>query len=229
MGRNSGTERPQKYELVFGQVLCDGKAGYYDLVIGNPVYNRIMWGYSIKEFGSFCDAALRSSSEGWVLDAGCGSLVFTAGSYAAYSDRPAVLMDRSAGMLVAAKARLSKAAGRLPQNVVFLQGDILALPFRPKSFETVISMNVIHILDDARGALSELDRVRAAGGSLSVSSLVSGRKLGNTYLALLHRAGGVASPRGAAELLELCAELGVGVGGRGVGTMVVISSRCAAV
>ncbi len=79
----------------------DDKAGYYDLLIGNPVYNRIMWGYSIKEFGSFCDATLRSSSEGWVLDAGCGSLVFTAGSYAAYRARPAVLhllpLGRDAG------------------------------------------------------------------------------------------------------------------------------------
>ncbi len=118
--------------------------------------------------------------------------------------------------------------------MIFLQGDILALPFRPKSFETVISMNVIHILDDARGVLSELDRVRAAGGSLSVSSLVRGRRLGNNYLSLLHRSrslcspdqtGGVASPRGAAELLELCAELGIVVSGRVVGNMVFITTR----
>ena len=206
----------------------DDKAGFYDRVIGNPLYNRIMWGYSIKEFGAFCDAALNSSSESWVLDAGCGSLVFTAGSYAAYSARPVLLLDRSVGMLVAAKARLREAAGRLPENGLFLQGDILALPFRPNSFQTVISMNVLHILEDARGVLSELNRVRADGGSISASSLVRGRRWGSGYLALLHKSGGIATPRAAAELLDFCADLDIAMDGRVAGNMAFFRTPLAA-
>ena len=53
----------------------DSEFGYiYDLVACNPIYNRIIWGYSVKIYPQLTSEALRSSPEGNVLDLGCGSL-----------------------------------------------------------------------------------------------------------------------------------------------------------
>ena len=75
------------YDKTFGTI--------YDLVGCNRLYNRLVWGYWTSEYHSLCFDALRSSPDGWVLDVGCGSLAFTAKTYANYSDRPVVLLDKS--------------------------------------------------------------------------------------------------------------------------------------
>lgn len=54
---------------------------FYDLVLCNRFYNRLVWGYSITDYASLTRDALESTN-GWVLDAGCGSLAFTAKTYA---------------------------------------------------------------------------------------------------------------------------------------------------
>jgi len=75
------------YEKKFGDI--------YNWVACNPLYNRLIWGYSASKFASFTFDALRSSRKGFVLDAGCGSLAFTAKTYIEYSERPVVLIDQS--------------------------------------------------------------------------------------------------------------------------------------
>lgn len=59
----------------------------YDRVACNPLSNRLIWGYPVGQLASFARDALHSSSEGAVLDLGCGSLAFTAGAYVRCSDR----------------------------------------------------------------------------------------------------------------------------------------------
>jgi SAM-dependent methyltransferase len=179
----------------------DSKAAIYDLVIGNRLYNRFMWGYGIEAFASFCHAALTSATDGWVLDAACGSLVFTAGVYAQYAERPVVLLDQSLQMLKAARTRLVKLTGSVPPNVVFLQGDIRELPFLPQRFQTIIALNVLHVLQDAEQMMRELESVLMPRGTISLTTLVTGRPRGDRYLRFLHRAGGVALPRGASQVL----------------------------
>ena len=57
----------------------DSQFGFiYDLVACNPVYNSLIWGYSVRIFLQTASEALHSSHEGYVLDIGCGSLAFTA-------------------------------------------------------------------------------------------------------------------------------------------------------
>ena len=74
----------------------DTQFGYiYDWVACNPIYNRLMWGYSITIFASIANDALRSTNKGNVLDLGCGSLAFTAKTYIQYSERPVILVDQS--------------------------------------------------------------------------------------------------------------------------------------
>ena len=123
----------------------DRYGSIYDVVACNRLYNRLVWGYWTREFHCLALDALRSASDGWVLDAGCGSLAFTAGTYVQYSERPIVLLDQSMKLLRMAKARLTDLHGSVPPNMVFLHGDALELPFKPKSFTTIISMNLLHV------------------------------------------------------------------------------------
>jgi SAM-dependent methyltransferase len=203
----------------------DRAPAVYDSVIGNPWYNRLMWGYAISEYSSLVLPTLASATSGWVLDAGCGSLVFSAGVYADYRDRPMVMLDRSIEMLRAAKARLIRLNAYMPPNITFLQGDILELPFRPQSLSSVISMGILHVLDNAQGMVQELSRVLSPGGTLSVSSLVLGRWLGDRYLDVLHRAGGVAAPRTPADVLALFSGTGLATEHRVRGNMLFIHAR----
>jgi SAM-dependent methyltransferase len=136
----SDIEIANPYDTQFGNI--------YDWVACNPVYNRLIWGYSITKFGSLADDALTSSKKGYVLDLGCGSLAFTAKTYIQYSDRPVVLLDQSLKMLRIAKSRLAKLKGRVPDNMVFLHADALQLSFQPDGFNTIISLNLLHCLDD---------------------------------------------------------------------------------
>lgn len=201
----------------------DNRVAFYDRVIGNRFYNRLMWGYSPIEFAAFCHAALTSSTEGWVLDAACGSLVFTARTYVNYSARPVILLDQSIGMLRAAKSRLVKLNGSVPSNMIFLQGDILQLPFKPQGFNTIISMNVLHVLEDVKRALLELANALADGGRLSLTSLIANDRFGDGYLRLLHKAGAVAFPRDVQALLAACDELTMSVEHDAKGNMMFIS------
>lgn len=178
----------------------DHMATFYDAVMGNRFYNRIMWGYWPAELSSFCRNALTSSTEGWVLDVGCGSLVFTARIYANYSERPVVLADESIEMIRAAKARLVKLKGSVPSNVFLLQADALQLPFKPQSFQTVISMNLLHVLPDAKRALVGLQSVSAAPGTMSFTTLVRNKRFGGAYMNMLSRKG-LIIPRTEEQLL----------------------------
>lgn len=204
----------------------DQAVGFYDRVIGNSIYNRILWGYSISEFTDFIGAALGSAQSGRLLDAGCGSLVFTAEPYSAYRDRPVVMLDQSIEMLRAAKSRLIKLCSAIPPNIVFLQGDILDLPFQPNSFSTVVSMSVLHVLDDGRTMLSELTRVwDQEDGNLALTSLVLGRAIGDRYLRFLRKKEGVADPRTDAEVVAFFSELGLPTDHYLRGNMMFIQSR----
>lgn len=160
-------ENTSSYDRIFGAI--------YDLVACNRFYNRFVWGYWTTDYHPFCLDALRSSTKGWVLDAGCGSLAFTAKTYINYSGRPVVLLDKSINMLMVAKSRLVKLSGKVPDNMVFLHGDVLQLPFKPKSFGTVISLNLLHVLEDVKKLLQELRNVLMDGGTISLTTL---RKIG---------------------------------------------------
>jgi SAM-dependent methyltransferase len=204
----------------------DQAVNFYDRVIGNSIYNRIFWGYSISEFTDFVRTAISSAGPGRVLDAGCGSLVFTAGPYSAYRDRPVVMLDQSIEMLRAAKSRLDRLCGGIPPNIVFLQGDILDLPFQAQSFSTVVSMSVLHVLDDGRAVLGELTRVwDREDGNLAMTSLVLGRSIGDRYLRFLRKKEGVADPRSVGQVMAFFSEMGLPTDHYVRGNMMFIHSR----
>jgi SAM-dependent methyltransferase len=165
------------YDTWFGNI--------YDWVARNPLYNRLMWGYSVSRFASLAHDALTSSKNGNVLDLGCGSLAFTAKTYIRYSDRPVVLLDQSLKMLRIAKSRLIKLNGNVPGNIVFLQADAVKLPFQNKSFKTIISQNLLHCLSDTKELLAELKNILSDDGRIYFTTLVKSNRLSDKYLQAL--------------------------------------------
>lgn len=189
----------------------DRLARFYDVVICNPLYNRLMWGYSTQRYDSFTHDALTSSNEGWVLDAGCGSLAFSAKTYATYSERPVVFMDQSLKLLRIAKSRLIGLNGDVPANMVFLQGDALQLPFKSKSFHTIISLNLLHVLNDLKSVMLGLKTAMAEKGSMSFSTLIKNNRRADKNLAwMLKKTSGV-DARDIGQIQAVFDELGLPV------------------
>ena len=178
-----------------------GASTIYDLVACNRFYNRLMWGYSIKEYVTLCDNRLASSSGGWVLDLACGSLAFTAEIYANGSNRPVVFLDQSLKLLRKGKSRLEKLMGRISKNMFFIHADALQLPFKDNIFNTVISLNLLHCIDDVKTALKEIKRVLTDDGNLAITTLVKSNRWSNRYLDILDGSGALIS-RGLDELLS---------------------------
>lgn len=177
----------------------DGRARLYDAIVGSNLYNRLVWGARVDSYRSFARRAVADGSEP-VLDAGSGSAVFTAGAYAE-AGRPVVLVDRSLGMLTAAQDRISdRQDGQHPTRNAYLQADLFDLPFQRGVFPDVLSMGTLHLFENKRELLRVLLNPVAPGGYLFLTSLVTDRSIGRQYLAILHRAGEVATPRTFAEV-----------------------------
>lgn len=181
----------------------DNKVNLYDRIVGNPFYNRLIWGNWPSNYRDFCRRALASQPDGIYLDAGCGSLVFTASMYAAASSQPIILLDRSLGMLIKGRDRMRKLHGTVPENIIFLQADIFHLPFPDHVINTIASFGVLHIFEDKLSLLTELERVKKNDGQIFISSLVGNNLIGREYLTLLAQANEVASPHSSETLSKL--------------------------
>lgn len=193
-------ESGNEYDTQFGFI--------YDLVACNPIYNRLIWGYSIKIFPQIANDALRSTPEGNVLDLGCGSLAFTAEAYGQYTERPVVLADQSLKMLRMAKSRLIKQNGKVPDNLVFLHSDALHLPFQENAFTTIISENLLHCLDDTIILLKQLKNIMSKNGKIYFTTLVKNNRLADKYLQALADSGKLIS-RTAADHKEIFKQVGL--------------------
>lgn len=181
----SDTETGSSYDKPFGN--------FYDWVACNPLYNRIVWGYSIGRFAEIARNALMSSKRGCVLDIGCGSLAFTAKTYIGYSERPVILMDNSIKLLRIAKSRLAKINGSVPENMVFFHGDALRLPFAPNTFDTIICMNLLHVLQDIKPLLTGLKNILTKSEKIYFTTLVKAGRMADKYLELWENKGEVKS------------------------------------
>lgn len=183
--------------------LYDRRAALYDLIVSTRIYNRVMWGTLPSSYTAFAQEALDSAAAGPVLDAGCGSLLFTSRAHLE-SARAVVAFDQSLRMLRRARARLNVTSGQLPAHVRLLQGDLADLPFRPASFRTVLCLNVLHHFADAPQLISTLNELLTPGGRLFMTSLVLNRRFpGDPYLRALHRSGDFVRPRTADELKRI--------------------------
>ncbi|MBE5798179.1 MAG: methyltransferase domain-containing protein [Clostridiales bacterium] len=65
-------------------------------------------------------------------------------------------------------------------NITFEQADLTALAYSDGSFDAVVAGNVIHLLDEPKKALKELDRVCSPGGRLIIPTYMNRDGKGNT-------------------------------------------------
>ena len=182
----------------------DNGAAFYDAVVGSSWYNRLIWGNAPHDYARFAAAAVTSAPNTVLLDAGCGSMVFTAAAYAA-STGIVVAVDQSIGMLRRARRRLQHQIGALP-NRIFLQADLLDLPFRPAQFQTVLCMGMLHLFPDLQPVLNGLLAVCRPGGKIYLTSLVQNARPADRYLQWLYQAGELAQPRRGSELEHVLAQ-----------------------
>lgn len=187
----------------------DFKANFYDFVIGNAFYNKIVWGNSLINYNNFCKNALLSRKDGIVLDAGAGSLVFTAEAYAEYKERPVIILDRSQTMLAHAKKRLIKLnKGEFPQNIILLQADIFNLPFQPEQFTTINSHGTLHVFADMKNFLDALNNVLAQDGQMYFLVLLAENFAGKFFTKAAKLTGEISHSLTSRELEKIIADSG---------------------
>lgn len=179
----------------------DQRASAYDAVIGSEWYNRLVWGTTREQYAAFAQRAVRVTTEGApLLDAGCGSMVFTAAVYA-HAARPVIAIDQSLGMLQQAQSRLQQI--HTQHRVLLLQADLFDLPFRADSVGTVLSMGMLHLFNDIQPILKGFETICQPDGALFLTSLVQAQRAADAYLRLLAASGELALPRRLTDLHQL--------------------------
>jgi ubiquinone/menaquinone biosynthesis C-methylase UbiE len=170
----------------------DAVAHGYDLLVGNGIYNRLVWGCSKAAYADAARNFLSRNPDGAIIDYGCGSLVFTAEQYRGHEDR-LTLFDLSLGMMRRGEKRLPK--GR------FLQGNALNPPFAANSFDGALSWGMLHVFGSGSANLPALEKLLKPGAPVSLTCLVlADRIVGDHMLGVLIKKGEVAVAERAGEV-----------------------------
>jgi SAM-dependent methyltransferase len=179
----------------------------YDSVVGLDIYHRVFWGVSTGEYRAFAEAASTACGEGMLLDAGCGSLLFTDRVYRAGERGTVIGLDASLKMLRLARTRVGSVEAL--RRVAFLKANVLRTPFRMGVFDVVICLHVAHVLSDLTALIGEARRVLKPGGRLFLTSVVVVDHWRDRYLRFLVRRGVLALPRRPEDIvLALRAQFG---------------------
>lgn len=146
--------------LMAGNEIFDEWPERYEQWFGTPI------GKLVRKFEGDLIAELLAPKTGeTILDAGCGTGVFTTDFLAAGAR--VIGLDISAPMLQFA---VKKTAG-YPYSAV--RADVCHLPFKDNCFDKVASITAIEFVSDAQAAVDELFRVVQPGGRIVVATLNS--------------------------------------------------------
>jgi len=140
--------------------LFDEWPEYYDQWFTTPV------GKLVKEIeAKLIDELLEPAPGEKILDAGCGTGIFTLDFLAAGTQ--VVGLDISRPMLSYAVKKT------INYPFLAIQGDMLHLPFKDNSFDRSVSITALEFIADAQSAVDELFRVTKPGGCVVVATLNS--------------------------------------------------------
>jgi ubiquinone/menaquinone biosynthesis C-methylase UbiE len=109
-----------------------------------------------------------------VLDLACGPGLYARRFAAGQPEREVVGLDISWPML---RAAIRKAAEAQLENIRFVHGDALALPFRDASLDVANCCGALHLFPDIPRALRELGRVMRPKGRFSMAVSLRGSGL----------------------------------------------------
>ena len=123
-------------------------------------------GKLVREFeGELVMDLLQPGAGENILDAGCGTGVFTLDFLAAGAR--VVGLDISVPMLNVARRKTESYAFSA------LRGDMERMPFKDNSFDKAVSVTALEFIEDAQGAVNELFRVTRPGGLVVIATLNS--------------------------------------------------------
>lgn len=123
-------------------------------------------GKLVKEYeGAVINEFLQPAPGEKILDAGCGSGIFTLDILA--TGAHVVGLEISLAMLAGARNKTAA------YPFLGVQGDIISLPFQKESFDKVVSVTALEFIEDATGAVKEMFRVTRSGGVVVVATLNS--------------------------------------------------------
>ena len=128
------------------------------------VMDGLIWGLDKEMAAQWVEDALSpvpADFAGKLLEVPVGTGVLTMPLYASLPKATVTCLDYSADMMENARKR---AAALGLSNVIFVQGDVGALPFGDESFDLVLSLNGFHAFPDKDAAFSETFRVLKPGG-----------------------------------------------------------------
>lgn len=142
----------------------DKAAGAYDLF--ENIYNGKVNRQLCLEVEALVDQGDK------VLECACGTGMLS--RHIAKRAKRLLATDFSVGMLRQAVKNCAAC-----DNIVFRRADIMKLNCRDEMFDKAVAGNVIHLLDDPKGALAELMRVCKPGGKVIVPTYVNRENSGS--------------------------------------------------
>jgi ubiquinone/menaquinone biosynthesis C-methylase UbiE len=124
-----------------------------------------------EKFGHECAEKLSSRGfrNGRILDAGCGFGGTAIALAKRFPDGEIVGMDLSESLLRLAN-QAAHAAG-LAQRVKFEMGDVEKIQYGDHSFDAVLNVNMVHIVENSVQMLNEIERVLVPEGFLFIADL----------------------------------------------------------
>ena len=123
--------------------------------------------------GIAADVAASTPRGGRILEVGCGPGLLSARLAESY-DLAVTGLDLDPAMIELARARALRSADGTGRAPTFVVGDVAALPFPDRSFDTVISTFSMHHWSDRTAGLDEIARVLADGGRALIWDLKPG-------------------------------------------------------
>jgi ubiquinone/menaquinone biosynthesis C-methylase UbiE len=107
--------------------------------------------------------------KGRILDSGTRSAEFPIQLALAFPEAEVVCLDLPKTLLD--MARLSAEQAGVSNHLYFKNGDVQSMPFYANSFDVVVSLNILHTVDDPVAMLDEIERVLSPTGILLLSDI----------------------------------------------------------
>jgi ubiquinone/menaquinone biosynthesis C-methylase UbiE/uncharacterized protein YbaR (Trm112 family) len=125
----------------------------------------VCYGYDIKKFMTWLDDTFityqaANPMEGWFLDAGCGSAEKAVALAVAHPDAQVIAIDLSESLVLSAQRT------RNIKNLHFVQADVCNLPFKPQTFNFIMSIGVLHHTADTYSAFENIAKLVKPEGKL---------------------------------------------------------------
>ena len=118
--------------------------------------------YSIK-------LSSRGYQKGRILDAGCGFGGTDIALAKNFPDSEVVGIDLSEPLLQ--RANRSALSEDLDKRIRFEKGNVQQIPYEDDSFDVVLSLNMVHLVEEPVRMLNEIERVLVPNGFLFVADL----------------------------------------------------------